>query len=136
MKVSKISSGLLLGLMLLLATSASAATNSSKNKGSLNIEAPVTVNGTRLAAGNYQLTWQGTGTDVELTILQYHKVVATVPARLVDLARPARGDAYGLKKLEDGSTSLTSVGFYGKKYELAIGQGSAATDENAMGSQK
>ena len=39
MKVSKISSGLLLGLMLLLATSASAATNSSKNKGSVNIEA-------------------------------------------------------------------------------------------------
>jgi hypothetical protein len=136
MKVSKISSGLLLGLMLLLATSASAATNSSKNKGSLNIQEPVTVNGTRLAVGNYQLTWQGTGADVELNILQSHKVVATVPARLVDLARPARGDAYGTRKQEDGSTSLTKIGFYGKKYELEIGQGSAATDENAMGSQK
>jgi hypothetical protein len=128
MKVSKISSGLLLGLMLLLATSASAATKSPQNKGSLN--------GTRLAVGNYQLTWQGTGADVELNILQSHKVVATVPARLVDLERPARGDAYGTRKLEDGSTSLTSIGFYGKKYELAIGQGSAATDENTMGSQK
>ena len=41
MKVSKISSGLLLGLMLLLATTASAATNSSKNKGSVNIQHPL-----------------------------------------------------------------------------------------------
>ena len=136
MKVSKISSGLLLGLMLLLATSASAATNSSKNKGSMNIEAPVTVNGTRLPVGNYQLTWQGTGADVELNILQSHKVVATVPAKLIDLPRLARGDRYGTRKLEDGSTSLTEIGFYGKNYELVIGQGSAATDENAMGSQK
>ena len=136
MKVSKISSGLLLGLMLLLATSASAATNSSKNKGSLNIQEPVTVNGTRLAVGNYQVTWQVTGADVELNIIQSHKVVATVPARLVDLARPARADRYGTRKREDGSTLLSSIGFYGKKYELAIGQGSAATDENTMGSQK
>ncbi len=136
MKVSKISTGLLLGLMLLLSTSASAATNTSKNKGSLNIQAPITVNGTRLAVGNYQLTWQGTSAEVELNILQSHKVVATVPARLVDLARPARGDRYGTRKLEDGSTSLTEIGFDGKKYELAIGRGSAATDQNAMGSQK
>jgi hypothetical protein len=136
MNVSKISNGLLLGLTLLLTTSASAATNSSQNKGSLNIQEPVTVNGTRLAVGNYRLKWQGTGADVELNIIQSHKVVATVPARLVDLARPGRGDAYGTRKQEDGSTLLTSIDFYGKKYELAIGQGSAATDENTMGSQK
>ncbi len=136
MKVSKISSGLLLGLMLLVAISASAATNSSKNKGSLNIQEAITVNGTRLAAGNYQFTWQGAGADVELNILQSHKVVATVPARLVDLALPARADAYGTRKQEDGSTLLSSIGFRGKKYELAIGQGSAVIDENATGSQR
>jgi hypothetical protein len=136
MKVSKISSGLLLGLMLLLATTASAATNSSKTKGSLNIQESVTVNGTRLAVGNYQVTWQGTGADVELNIIQSHRVVATVPARLVDLARPASADRYGTRKLEDGSTLLSSIGFYGKNYELAIGQGSTATNENTMGSEK
>jgi hypothetical protein len=136
MKVSKISSGLLLGLTLLLATSASAATNSSKNKGSLNIQEPVTVNGTRLAVGNYKVTWQGAGADVELNIIQFHKVVATVPARLVVLPFPARSDRYGTGELEDGTTSLSSIGFYGKKYELAIGQGSTATDENTMGSEK
>jgi hypothetical protein len=136
MNVLKISNGLLLGLTLLVATSGSAATNSSQDKGSLNIQEPVTVNGTRLAMGKYQLKWEGTGPDVALNIIQSHKIVATVPARLVDLARAGRADAYETRKEEDGSTLLTSIDFSGKKYQLAIGQDSAATDENTIGSQK
>lgn len=136
MNVLKISNGLLLGLTLLVATSGSAATNSSQDKGSLNIQEPVTVNGTRLAMGKYQLKWEGTGPEVALNIIQSHKIVATVPARLVDLARAGRADAYETRKEEDGSTLLTSIDFSGKKYQLAIGQDSAATDENTIGSQK
>jgi hypothetical protein len=136
MNVLKISNGLLLGLTLLVATGGSAATNSSQNKGSLNIQEPVSVNGTRLAMGKYQLKWEGTGPDVALSIIQSHKIVATVPARLVELARPGRTDAYETRKVEDGNTLLTSIDFSGKKYQLAIGQESAATDENTIGSQK
>jgi hypothetical protein len=136
MKVSKISNGLMLGMTLLLATTASGATNDSQRKGSLKIEEPVTVNGTRLAAGDYQLKWEGTGPDVELNIIQSHNIVATVPARLVDLTRPGRINAYETEKEEDGSRLLTGIDFSGKKYELAIGQSSAATDINTIGSQK
>ena len=136
MKVSKISNGLLLGLTLLTATSVSAADNGSQHKGSLLIQEPVTVNGTRLVMGNYQLTWEGTGSDVELNIIQAHKIVATVPARLVDLARPGSVDAYETRTDEDGSMLLTSIDFSGKKYQLAIGRGSAASDANTIGSQK
>src|ERR1700722_6852746 len=136
MNVSRISSGLVLGLTLLVAISGSAATNSSQNKGSLNIQQPVTVNGARLAMGNYQLKWEGTGPDVALNIIQSHKIVATVPARVVDLTRPGRADGYETRKEEDGSTLLTSIDFSGKKYQLAVGQDSAATDENTIGSQK
>ncbi|MGC1771009.1 MAG: hypothetical protein WA785_22070, partial [Candidatus Acidiferrales bacterium] len=61
MKLWKISNSALLGLTLLVATSGSASTKSSQNKGSLKIQEPVTVNGIRLAMGNYQFSWEGTG---------------------------------------------------------------------------
>ena len=80
MSVSKISKGLLLGLALLLATSVFAA-----NKGSLQVSDPVTVNGKQLGAGDYTVKWEGAGPNVELNILRGKNVVATVPARMVDL---------------------------------------------------
>ncbi len=86
MKLSKISTGLLLGMTLLLTTGASAAT-----KGSLKLEEAVSVNGMQLAKGEYKVTWEGTGPNVELSIIRSKKIVATVPARLVDLNRPGRG---------------------------------------------
>jgi hypothetical protein len=131
MKASKISKGLLLGLTLLLATSAWAA-----NKGSLTVNEPVTVNGTTLAAGDYQFNWEGTGSNVELNILKSAKVVVTVPARLVELSRPGNDSAYVTRKAEDGSLSLVEIHFSGKKYELAIGQESAATESVRDAGQK
>ena len=66
MKLWKISNSVLLGLTLLAATTGSACTKSSQNKGSLNIQEPVTVNGIRLAMGNYrELHGSGTDCDVE-----------------------------------------------------------------------
>lgn len=135
MKLWKISNSVLLGLTLLAATSGSASTKSSQNKGSLNIQEPVTVNGIRLAMGNYQLRWEGTGSDVKLNIIQSRKVVATVPVQLVDLARTARAEGYETRKEEDGSTSLTNIDLSGKKYQLHIVEGSAPV-ENTIGSQK
>jgi hypothetical protein len=135
MKLWNISNSVLLGLTLLAATSGSASTKSSQNKGSLNIQEPVTVNGIRLTMGKYQLRWEGTGSDVELNIIQFHKVVATVPVQLVNLARTATAEGYETRKEEDGSTSLTYIDLSGKKYQLHIVQGSAPV-ENTIGSQK
>ena len=123
MKVSRISKGLLLGLALLLATSAFAA-----NKGSVAVTDPVTVAGTQLAAGNYKLTWNGSGSSVQLNIMQGKNVVATVPARIVELERPAPSDSAVVSSNSDGSKSLSAIRFSGKKYALAIGQESAKAD--------
>src|ERR1700751_2103276 len=117
MKLSNISSGLLLGMTLLLATGASAA-----SKGALKLDEAVSVNGTHLAKGEYEVTWDGTGPNVELNVIQSKKVVATVPARLVQLSHRVPGQGYGTRKEEDGKTSLTAIYFYGKKYELAFEQ--------------
>lgn len=123
MKLSTISKSLLLGMALLLATGAFAA-----NKGSLQVQDPVTVSGKQLPAGDYQLKWDGKGSNVELSILKGNKVVATVPARLVDINQSASSDATVVRKNEDGSRSLSEIRFSGKKYALAIGEEAATAD--------
>ena len=88
MNASKVCKGLLLGLALLLATSVFAA-----NKGSLRVSDPVTVNGKQIAPGDYTVKWEGNGPNVELNILRGKNVVATVPARMVDLDSTPSRDA-------------------------------------------
>jgi hypothetical protein len=123
MKLSNISSRLLLGMTLLLATGASAT-----SKGALKLDEAVSVNGTHLAKGEYEVTWDGTGPEIELNVIQSKKVVVTVPARLVQLNHPGSGQGYGTQKEEDGTTSLTSIYFSGKNYELAIRKESVGTE--------
>ena len=126
MKFSNTSKGLLLGLALLLATSAFAA-----NKGSLQVSDPVTVSGKSLAAGEYTVKWEGSGPNVELHILQGKNVVATIPARLIDLDRSASGNTSVVKRNGDGSKTLSEIRFAGKKYALALGDESAKADAGA-----
>jgi len=123
MKSSQLSKGLLLGLALLLATSAFAA-----NKGSLQVSDPLTVSGKQLATGAYTVEWEGNGPNVELNILQGKKVVATMPARLIDLNRSADGDSAVVRKNDDGSRTLAEIRFAGKKYALALGNESAKAE--------
>jgi hypothetical protein len=128
MKFATVSKTLVMGLALLLASSAFAAT-----KGELTLLNPATVNGTNLKAGDYKLQWDGTGTDVQVTILQGKNVIAKVPAKVVDLSAPAPNNAAVLNTGENGSRTLAGARFSGKKYALQIGQSS---DEMQAGSSK
>src|SRR6266851_8356693 len=131
MKVSIISKSLLPGLAWLLATSAFAA--SKGNKGSIELDKPTTVSGHQLAPGQYKLTWDGTGSNVELMILSHGKLVATVPAHLLELSQAERNNATVSHKNDDGSQSLTQIDFAGKKYALALGDESAKTESASQG---
>ncbi|HWX91052.1 MAG TPA: hypothetical protein VNY29_00350 [Terriglobales bacterium] len=117
------SKSLFLGLALLLATSAFAA-----NKGSLQIQEPTSVNGTKLAPGDYKIEWDGTGPSVELSIMQGKKLITKVPAHLVDLNRPAQNDAAVVKNGEDGTKTLSEVRLSGKKFAFAVGEEAAKAD--------
>lgn len=114
---------LFLGLALLLATSAFAA-----NKGSLQVQEPVDVNGTKLAPGDYKIEWDGNGPSVELSIMQGKKLIAKVPAHVVDLSRPAQNDAAVIKAGADGSKELTEVRLSGRKFAFAVGEEAAKAD--------
>jgi hypothetical protein len=127
MKCANISKGLLLGLSLLLATSGFAS-NIHSYKGSLELQNSVTVSGKTLPAGSYSVKWEGTGSNVQLSILQGRKVVASTSARVVDLEQSSNADNAVLKNNGDGSKSLAEIRFGGKKYALAIGDESASAD--------
>ena len=71
-----VSKSLVMGLALLLASSAFAAT-----KANLTLQNPTTVNGTKLKPGDYKLEWDGSGPNVEVSIMQGKKVLAKVPAK-------------------------------------------------------
>jgi len=119
MKFSTVSKSVLMGLALLLATSAFAGT-----KESLHLNSPTQVNGTTLKAGDYKLQWEGTGDNVDVSILQGKNVVTKVPAKVVDLSVPAANTAAVVNNNSDGTKSLTGARFEGKKYALELGESS------------
>jgi hypothetical protein len=55
-----------------------------KDSQSLTLATPVTVGSTLLSAGNYKVTWTGSGPAVQVTIAQKGKASVSVAARLVD----------------------------------------------------
>jgi hypothetical protein len=119
MKFAIVSKSLVLGLALLLASSAFAAT-----KASLQLINPVTVNGTRLKPGDYKVQWEGSGPNVELSIMQGSNVLAKVPAHVIELDTPASNDAAVTRKNDSGPNTLSGVRFHGKKFALELGDAS------------
>ena len=121
MKFATVSKSLILGLAIVLATSTFAAT-----KANLQLTNPVSVNGTTLKAGDYKIQWEGSGPDVELSIMQGKNVVAKVPARVVELPTPSANDAAVIRHDGSGTGLLAGVRFQGKKMSLELGDGMQA----------
>ncbi len=119
MKFATVSKGLMMGLALLLASSAFAAT-----KASLTLQSPTTINGTKLKPGEYKLEWDGSGPDVEVSIMKGKAVLAKVPAKVVDLNKPSDNNAAVVKHNDDGTSTLAGARFEGKKFALEIGDSS------------
>ncbi len=114
----------LLTFSLLLAAGAIAGNS---NKGTLNVTETVTVGGKRLPAGKYQVEWAGSGSDVEVSISNGKDTVAKVPAQVLPLKKAEAGSGYSTNTDQAGNKALTGIFFGGKKYELSIGEASAAT---------
>jgi hypothetical protein len=116
MKTPNILKSLLLGIALLLATSAFAA-----EKGTLTITDPVTLGSTQLKAGTYTVEWDGNGPNVQLNILRGKSVVAATPAHMVDTGRAASTSGYSFTSDGNATPSLSEIRLHGKKYVLEIG---------------
>jgi hypothetical protein len=121
MKLSLSWKGLALAVALLLANGAFAA-----NKGVLDVHEAVTLNGQSVPAGHYDVKWEGAGPDVQVSLVQGKKVVATAPAHLVPSSTAYSSDTAVLEPSAGGAKSLTEIRCYGKKYALAVGGGNVA----------
>jgi hypothetical protein len=122
MKLNNVAKTVVLGLAVLLATSAFAS-----NKGSLQVREAVEVNGQQLAPGQYQVRWDGTGANVEVSFMQGKKEVAKTSARVVSLDQSSNYDSAVIDHAS-GKATVSEVRFAGKKFALAIG----STDKAEM----
>ena len=128
MKFATVLKSLVLGLALLLVCSAFAGT-----KANLQLNNPVTLNGTTLKPGDYKVQWEGSGPNVEVSITQGKNVVAKVPAHVVELPTAAPNDAAVTRKNDSGPNTLAGLRFEGKKIALELGE---ASDGMQAGSSK
>jgi hypothetical protein len=96
-----------------------------KYKESFQVTAPVSVSGKQLAAGQYQVTWQGTGPMENVEFLLKGKVVATARARVVFLSGKSSANALSTRPGSAGSTTLRSLQIKGQAFGLFFSQGGA-----------
>ncbi len=115
MKLDRLAKTAVLGLAVLLASSAFAS-----NKGTLNVHEPLEVAGQQLAPGEYQLRWDGTGSNVEVSFMQGKKEVAKTWAKVVALDQASDYDSAVIDHAT-GKASVSEIRFSGKRYALAIG---------------
>ena len=126
MSTKTISKGLLFGASLLLASAAFAG-----EKASVNLYETVKVNGKTIPAGNYRVSWEGSGSNVQVSIVKGKEIIATVPAQLEATNTAPDSSGYSTRKEGDGSKSITTVFFAGKKYTLNLDQQAASAAQAA-----
>ena len=91
-------------LSTLIAVTAFAADGGS---GKIRLDSAVKVGTTELPAGDYKVTWTGSGANTEVTLTQ-GKTKVTAPAQVVEVRRS--NDAVSTKS-ENGSRVLTEIQF-------------------------
>ena len=117
-----------LACTLLFAASAFAA-----NQASFDLQHPTQVAGQELAAGSYKVQWEGTGSDVHLTILRGSKQVATTNAHVVEMKVKSPDTSALVTVNPDGSRSLSQLRFRGKTFALDLGSDGAGAGSGGAG---
>ncbi|HEX7289011.1 MAG TPA: hypothetical protein VF532_22695 [Candidatus Angelobacter sp.] len=133
MKSTQSFKSVLVLLVLVLATAAFAAGGG--QKGNFQVSEPVQVSGTQLPAGDYVARWDGTGESVKVEIVRNGKVLATVPAKVVELGQKASDDVMEIANNGAGR-ELKSLRFSGKKVQLDLGGQMAGAQAKAQDSVK
>ena len=94
-----------------------------KNEGKFTLWSPVQLGSTELKPGDYKVTWEGTGSDVQVKILQGKNVVATTAAKLED--RPVAQDSVSTGNA-NGAKTLQEIDFGGQRKALVFNNSETA----------
>jgi len=101
-------------LMILLTMVAATAFAGDGGSGKIRFDSAVKVGSAELPAGDYKVTWTGSGDNTQVTLKQ-GKTTATATAQLLEVRRNA--DAVSTKS-ENGSRVLTEIQFRDKTLVL------------------
>ena len=96
--------------MILLTMISAAAFAADSGSGKIRLDSAVKVGSTKLPAGDYKVTWSGSGDNAQVTLTQ-GKTKATATAQLVEVRRNT--DAISTEN-ENGSRVLTKIQFRDK----------------------
>src|ERR1700751_3383652 len=108
----------------LLSMGAFAKDKKDKNEGKFTLADSAQIGSTQLKPGDYKAEWDGTGSDVQVKILQGKNVVATTSGKLVD--KPIAQDSV---TLGGGSASKTVDEIDFAHFHKALVFGTAQTAE-------
>ena len=127
MKLNKLAVSLLaLGLL-----GSSAVFARESNKTTLNLSEKVTVNGKTLNPGRYTVNWEGSGSTVQVSILQGKQTVATAPAHVTEEGATNTNSAYGSSAQPDGTRALTTIYVGGQRTTLQFDQGDPSSSASS-----
>jgi hypothetical protein len=82
------------------------------------VTSELTVSGTRLSPGSYQVMWLGTEVAVQVDLLRGKKAIVRAPAHIAALPEKSIADKVVTRTNPDGSTSMTSLEFAGESFSV------------------
>jgi len=97
-----------------------------KNEGKFTLSSPAQVGSAQLQPGDYKATWEGSGEDVQVKILQGKNVVATTSAKLVQNQQPAPYSAVTLSTPTNGRATVNGLSFDRRKESLVFSSAESA----------
>jgi hypothetical protein len=88
--------------------------------GVFNLTEPARLGSSTLQPGQYKADWVGPNGDVQVTIWQRHKTVATAEGRVVRNATAASHSAVTMETLPDNSRRVEEINFRNSHYALVL----------------
>ena len=100
------------------------AKDKNNNEGKFTLTNSAQIGSTQLKAGDYKAQWEGTGSDVQVKILQGKNVVATTSAKLVD--KQNANDSVTLGGADSNAKTVDEIDFGHAKKALVFGSAQTA----------
>jgi len=91
-----------------------------KNSYQVKLQQSLAVNGTPIAAGEYTVSWEAQGAGASVTFAQGKKVVATAPAKLVDVGQKFARNRVDYEEDGKGAAKLTEIRLAGTNQSLVF----------------
>jgi hypothetical protein len=110
----------IIGSLLLLVLAFSPAVRAGNEK-TLPLRTEVTLNGQKLTAGFYEISWVSHSPEATVTFVRAGHIMVTAMGKWVDRGVKSPGDAFVYTNNPDGSHTLLEIRFAGKSQALVFG---------------